>query len=485
LEIPKRVKSDITKIMHSSSSKMTPLVFQTAGAWVFNRIARSWMREVNSMILWADHDFDNNSPEAKEMDALFDMSVISGNSLLAGENLDLVPHPDDVLGNPKLFESFAKFIPSTELTTKLLQLIKGCHELLASPPEVQPSKCGPLLELLKGIAKELPDVKDLCDEIVSHYEKEKEAFNPFAFSIPSFLASKFLLHKFYTPWVAKCKSVYEKGGWVPVKHLLLVSNDAVPGTSWIPSVGLSNEPSESPSVPTASAPKKKWSFMNKLRGNVSSDSPVSSSSGSSKHSRHSSASSTHSPVSGLVVSQAAKEDPAKSQRDSPSSSEEEMLVDSGVSPTSPLCSDGQKSSRAFRLPSGVPKSVPLFRLEIPSLSDTLTSAHLRRLFFSTFLELRLGDDEKKLWTALSKFQSDFAALTDAEVAQRQKDIRDAAMKVLSENAQIPDHDALVKIIKDSKYNISSKFFLDAEVKLYQNFHNYFQSFLANNQWVKC
>jgi len=38
LELPKRVKNDIVKIVHSSSGKMNNQLFQVAGAWIFNKL---------------------------------------------------------------------------------------------------------------------------------------------------------------------------------------------------------------------------------------------------------------------------------------------------------------------------------------------------------------------------------------------------------------------------------------------------------------
>ena len=132
----------------------------------------------------------------------------------------------------------------------------------------------------------------------------------------------------------------------------------------------------------------------------------------------------------------------------------------------------------------VPKSSSDIHMEIPTLADTLSCTHLRRLFFASFLEYRLGDGETKLWNSLCKFHSDFSSLTDMEVSQRQNDIRDSAMKVLSDNPNLPFHDDLVKVITDSVYEISSRFFVDVETKLYGPFYADYESFLAKNQWVR-
>jgi len=253
-----------------------------------------------------------------------------------------------------------------------------------------------------------------------------------------------------------------------VQRLSFISINAIPGTSWIPSVGLSTEMSGS-SLPQ---PKRKWSLVNKLRSNSSGETP--------------SPTMTHaappSPVNRVIL---CKDDSAQTRTRRES---RENLCGSAssledVSENSSL-GDAQKSSSRFRIPSSLPKSIPTFHMEIPTLTETLTSSHLRRLFFSTFLEFRLGDDERKLWDSLTKFQADFGSLTDVEVAQHQKDIRGAAQKILTEYPLIPNHDILVKAIKDSSFHASSRFFLDAEVKLYAIFHNSYQSYLSNNQWVR-
>jgi len=295
--------------------------------------------------------------------------------------------------------------------------------------------------------------------------------------------TKLLFVKYYSDWAKKNKLAYKFSSWVPVKFLTFVSNDAIPGTSWIPSVSLSND------VTTKSMPvaKKKFSLMSKLRGSSSSTaiataaelpSPVTVTAASKSKSMnfggHSSSPSSSSSAKGKNDAASTHEEQAK---DSASACSEDEKYSSPSS-------TGGEPLKTIRLPSTVPKNVPVFNLEIPSLVETLTSSHLRRLFFSSFLEFRLGDDEKALWNELSKFQEAFASLTDEEVASRQKDICEAAKKVLTENPRIPDHDDLVKTLDQSLHPVSSRFFLNAEVKLYELFHNSYQSFLANNNWVR-
>jgi len=127
---------------------------------------------------------------------------------------------------------------------------------------------------------------------------------------------------------------------------------------------------------------------------------------------------------------------------------------------------GGHPSHHHHMPSSVPKSVPSFMLEVPTFPETFASTHLRRLFYGSYLEVRLGDDEKAVWDALCKFHADFACLTDAEVTARQKDIIDAASKLLEKFPDLPNHDALVTALKDHHYTVSSRFFFDAESKLY-------------------
>jgi len=471
LEIPKRVKNEIARIVHAPTGKMTPTLFQTAGAWVFNRISQSWIREVNSLFLWADHDFDNNSHVAKEMDAMFDMSIITANTGLAEENLHLVPHPDDVMGNPSLFESFAKYIPADDLSKACLDFVRGCKELVSSPPEVQAQKCGSLVALMTTIAKAFPELSEVHREIMEHVINEKESFNPFVLTIVSFVVSKILLSRYYSSWLAKSTSLYKHGGWVPVKSLTFVGSDAIPGTSWIPTVGL---PSDLPSPVHSPPPKMKWSLLDKLRNNSSGGDPP--------------ALRPTPPPRGPSSRALPRPRPHAKEEQTPivKPRSDTLSSCSSVSTDDDNSNDGSPTATgSFRLPSSVPRNVPAFYMEIPSLKETLTSSNLRRLFFATFLEFRLSDDEKKVWSELSKFQADFGSLTDAEFAKCQKEIRAAAIKVLEGNPDIPDHDALLKVLRDSSsYPVSSRFFMDAETKLYGKFHDAYQSFLANNQWLR-
>ena len=472
IDVPKRVKSELLKIIHSPIGRMSSDLFQIAGSWVYNVIDRSWIREVNSMLLWADHDFDNNSPDAKDMEEQFNFSHLSH---LLNENLFLVPHPDDVLGNPGLWDSFRKFVPASDFTNACFEFIRIARNIPNSPAEAQLLDCQTLLDLLKTISKESPGLAAYKEEIESHMMQDTRLFNPVAFMMPSFLVEKMLLVQYYNQWIVKCKLTYKMSAWVPVKKLTFVSNNAIPGTSWIPSIQLSNSDVSSKAMPT----KKRWGLVSKIRGNSPVDRPVSPPESGHKRSASSSSSSSSSiSVSQSPASQKTEDvSPNSVRRGSVASCEErgEPL------PTTP---EPQKQSAPIRLPSSVQKSIPVFNMEVPTMPETLGSSHLRRLFYATFLELRLGDDEKIVWKALCHFQDSFACLTDPEIAQRQGDIRAAAKKVLDENPSIPNRDELMKALNESSYPVSSRFFFNAEAKLYGHFHESYQSFLLNNHWVR-
>jgi len=280
------------------------------------------------------------------------------------------------------------------------------------------------------------------EDIEAHLRSDKATFNTLSFGFPAFLISRMLFVNYYKDWLAKNKSAY-KSGWIPVSHLTFVSNDSIPGTSWLPTIGLIGEASSK----TITVQKKKWGFgKHKLRtaDAQKAEAPL------------------QSPTSPLS--------PNKTRRKPAVATDEDSSIAS--------------DSSSLRLVSAISKSVPIFRLEIPGVVDTLTSTVLRRLFYVTFLEYRFGDAEKKLYNALSKFQADYVAYSDSDVVQHQKEIREAASKILEEYADIPDREILQTVISDGKVIITSKFFLDSEVKLYNLFHNHFQSFLANNQWIQ-
>jgi len=483
MELPKRVKNDIIKVIHSPTGRMTHTLFQTAGAWVYNRIWNSWMREVNSMILWADHDFDNNSVAAQEMELIFNISVINSNPALANENLNLVPHPDDILGNPKLMESFMKFVPQSEFTNACFKFMGASKEIITAPPEAQQKLIGLLVDLFKVIAVDSPELKLILMDIEAQIREYKEAFNPMSFSIPAFVIAQMILTKYYAAWIKKCKDAYKNGGWVPVPRLTFVSNNAIPGTSWIPSVGIQTDVTTKSMPPSSSGTKKKWSLFGKHRSTASYSEASAPTPIAGKKSSSGTLSAPHSPGTKLIVTEPKEEGlPVVKLEVSTGSSAPDD--DSESSASSSNSSTEQRRSRSFRVPGSLAKSVPVFRMEVPTICETLTSAHLRRLFYSTFLEFRLGNDEKELWATLSKFQATYLSLTDEDIAQRQKDIRDAAMTILKNNPRIPDHDNLIAVIEKGEYSISSKFFLDAEMKMYEAFHNSYQSFLSNNQWVQ-
>ena len=516
--LPKTLRGEITVLVHSSvPGKVTPLLFQRAGAWLYNVIARSWIRETTALLLWVDHDFDNHAPAVVEMEQLFDIAHIPG------VDLKLVPHPDDVVANPDLWASFTKFVPSSDLNARCIMFVRSVAEVLqsvegaaknaasasastssASASSASASSAsaalattlGTLMDQLKAIVKDVPELGPMQAEIEEHM-RDLATFNPAAFGMPRRLVLRLLLEQYYAGWTAKCKSAYRKHAWTPVAVPTFVGNDAIAGTSTIQATGVTTlvvGRSSSPGLSGGSngsgnKDRRRWglgAFAARVKADLASaGSSGGSSSGSSSNDYGASprmgpfrtpaagAGPTRvlSPVASPVVGRLPQCPPvecigAKTRRDS--------CEDVPLSPV----------GAAMVLPSTVARSVPTFALEVPTLQETLCSTHLRRLFYATFLDLRLGDDERALWHALCRFHASFVCLTDAEVASRQADIRAAAQKVLDEYGErLPEHDTLAQCVADPRFVLTARFFCNAECKLYTNFHNSYQSFLLTNHWV--
>jgi len=487
--LTKSLKNEISTCVFSfASNKLTPLVFQRAGAWIFNRISRSWIREVNTLLLWADHDFDNHSQIVLEMEQLYNIAHIPG------LDLKLIPHPDDVVGNPDLWDSFKKFVPTSDINTRCLEFVRSARNLSNIKPENLMAEVQSLVEQLKSIAKDIPDLAPIQAEIEAHAINLR-TFNPASFAMPCHMVLKLLLEQYYTLWTLKCKSAYRKGNWTAVPSLTFFGNESISGTSCIPSIGMSASVSgKTPSAASAgSKDKKRWGFSpfskpkvppSPTSGSASPTTP-SSSSGSSSARKASTSSGSFSPVIGKSGSPSGSSENLLCKPRDTSVSDDESLY------TSHASSSGNSSSNqtpnpqpiSFRLPSKVLKNAPKFTLEVPTLVETLSSTHLRRLFYGTFLEFRLGDEEKKLWNALCKFHATYATLTDAEVTSRQKEICEAAMKLMTDFPQIPSRDGLMKNIAESRYTATCHFFYEAESRLYSSFYSNYQSFLVNNHWV--
>jgi len=474
LELPKRVKADIVKQIRSPSNKLTPLLFQTAGSWIYNRISKSWFREANSLVLYADQDYDNRSPKAVEMEVLFNISHINENQHLAGENLGLVPHPDDIVGNPQLYDSFRKFVLDTSFTNAGFDFLRGSKELLTVPAGDRVAKIEALIELLRTVTTAVPSIKPALEEIEQYYDKYKADLNPMVFWGPAFAITKSIMLNNYQAWVVKCKSVYCKGGWQPVQQLTLVGGHAVPGTTWVTALGVTTD-TENVSVPSA---KKRWGLRNLRRKDsvrsVRMESPPLGPLAATGIAGHKSISFQVKPGAPRVPFTLGKDDSSLS-RDTSSSGDFHSSRSDG---------EGIPGTLLPAMPNSVPKSIPDYRMEIPTIHDTLACTLLRRMFYGSFLEYRLIEDEKNVWNALCKFHADFSSLTDAEVVQRQKDIRSAAMKVLEENPTIPFHDEMTKTLSEEGGFVTARFFFEAEVRLYSGFHNGYQTFLTKNQWVR-
>jgi len=294
------------------------------------------------------------------------------------------------------------------------------------------------------------------------------------------------LEQYYNLWTIKCKTAYKKGTWKPVPTLTFPGNESISGTSCIPSIGLSASVNNKTPTAAAAKDKKRWGLFSKHKGQ-----PPSPSSGSmpSPTTPNSSGSPAHRKLSmGPVPVSLGRATPSSSEtllckpRDPATVDDEGCYSQHSSLLGSPPSTSASAPSFNVRLPNSVNKSMPKFILEVPTIQETLASTHLRRLFFGTFLEMRLGDEEKTQWNALCKFHADTVCLSDAELTSKQKSICESAMKLLDSYPQLPLHDELVKSIKESSYVVTSHFFFEAESKLYSQFHNNYQSFLLNNRW---
>jgi len=471
ISIPQKMKNELTVAVFSFAGfKITPTIFQRSGAWIYNRIERSWFREIISLLLWVDHDFDNHSQKAQEMEDLFNIKNVGDC------NLGLVPHPDDIIGNKELWDCFKRIVPSNDFNNRCMEFVRDFKSLEHASSETVIAEIEPLVSKLKIIAKDLPEIGVIQSELEQNAADPRN-FNISVFSMPCHMVLKVLMEQYYGSFVKRCKLIYRKISWTPVKILTFVGSDSIGDTSCIPSVGIA-------ATISSRAPKEKrrWGFsgFGKQRSQPNTGSVTIPTSTSSTFP----GSPTSSMVAGSPV-QTKTASPIIGLRSPGSPSTDSLLS----KPLDTVASDDEgdmvnsRHHHHMSVPSSVPKSVPEFTMEVPTFPETFASTHLRRLFYGCFLEMRLGDDEKALWNALCKFHSDFACLTDAEVTARQDEIIKAALKVLSSYPQLPDHDELVAALSEKRYTVSSHFFFDTERKLYGQFHASYQSFLSHNKWV--
>jgi len=460
IALPQKMRNELTvAILSFAGFKITPTVFQRSGAWIYNRIEKSWFREVCTLLLWVDHDFDNHSEKATEMSQLFDMDNVGDFSL------KLVPHPDDIIGNRDLWECFRRYVPSNGFNSSCMQFARDFMSLEHASQETICAEVESLISQLKAIGKDLPELNEITTELEQNAVDPRD-FNPSVLAMPYHMIMKVLMEQYYPSWVKRCKIFYRKISWTPVKLMTFIGSDAIADTSCIPSVGIA-------ATITSRAPTKErkhlFSGFGKPRSGSTAGASITPSNSSTML-----ASSSYSPGT-----KRASFSPVIGRSPTGSSSSDTLMS----KPVEAVASDDEDGVNPRHLPNSVPKSYPKFMLEVPTFPETFASTHLRRLFYGSFLEMRLGDEEKKLWNVLCKFHADFACLTDAEVTSRQSDIIDAAMNVLDQFPQLPGHDEMVTSLKEKRYTVSSRFFFDAEAKLYGQFHANYQSFLSNNKWV--
>lgn len=482
-----------------SKSKFDPEQLWRVGAYVFQRVERTWYRELVSTYVWALKEYDNHCIIAEYV------SRATGVQSFDGIPLNIVPLPDDVAENRNLFDSFLEVLPA-DRREGLLALLGLIERYRKKPAEARREYAKKVLDAAKKFDTDggrITKAAAAVAAILSEFKAAQLSADLFAFLKHITLECVFAVH--YPQWVAAHKAEeFNAMEWTPAPF---VTFSQLPTIVAIPDI-ISMDDQRTSAVKRSFFSRMFVGRKTKLAKNapvvgpapaLSSGAQVACGAGDA----HSSGAGGGSTAEGREQSQLRDAHTPLGLEDSTSELPAVMGVSSSELPAPDAGAqaagsegDGhsaaqqqqqqrqQSQERVGREPMATRALAPVeltvkhvnMTLRAPTLEETLGSTYLREMFGTTFLAEQLLDDELELWEALTQFYARYHTLRNTELKEQQLDLVRDAKSILERYGELLRHtDALTKELASPL--ITANFFHQEEVAIYSRFHQSYQQLL--------
>lgn len=108
LQVDNRLRSELHSALFGLVSSRTATVvgaLRRCGAYLYNHVSATWLKDVVALHVWVDREYDNHAPAARAIDELFDSSAVHT------ADTHIVPFPEDIAASPALHAAFMSLLP--------------------------------------------------------------------------------------------------------------------------------------------------------------------------------------------------------------------------------------------------------------------------------------------------------------------------------------------------------------------------------------
>jgi len=420
---PKLVE-EIHAAIKSGAKALSANTFRKCGAFIYQRSEHSWARQARATIVWTNKSYDNRSKAARAVEEEFSMKVLP-----EGTDLQIVPCVDDTLASSELMWDYADFA-GKELNDAFAKYRAAYEEYFVAPVHKRKPLQEKVAAAYGGVANIITDLKP----IHRVFEKEAAQRDRLSDSVFTFLSNSIIravAKKYYARWVVERNMKWKTVAWTP--------------------------------VPTVTFSDMTDAFgMSSVEAKVEEEALK----GKSGFSR-------------FLAKRQVKKQTVANVRTAPakeySNNSTTVFTTKGAGDL--LAFGDLKGASELKAESGEGDS-----LHIPTLTETLSSSYLRKLFETLCLSTALSASEMTLWEALCLFYNKYSVKDDDKLIEAQDEMRSDIEKICEKYQNLFKKSAEVKERAKKLKIIFPQFFRPFEQELYASQHTEYEKLLRAKGW---
>jgi len=411
-------------ISKSGGKAVTATLFRKCGAFIYHRSEHSWARQARATIVWTNKSYDNRSKGARALEEEFAFSVLP-----QGIDLQFVPSLDDVLACSELMWDYAGFVPK-ELNDDFAKYRAAYEEYFVAPVHQRKPLQEKVAAAYGVIAdKHLPDLKP----IHRFFAKEASQRDRLTDSVFSFLSNSIIravARKYFSRWIVEHSMKWKTVSWSPVPTVTfsdmtdLFSMNAI--EKKIEEEALKGKSGLSKFL--AKRQVKKQAIAN-------------------------------------VRTAPAKDLSANSNTVFTTKGAGDMLAFGDLKGASELKADSGEST-----------------LLVPTISETLSSTYLRKLFETMYLSSVISASDMTFWEVLCKFYTKYSVKDDDKLIEAQDEMRGEIEKIVDKYQALFKNAGEVKERAKTLKIIFPQFFRLYEEEIYGHHHEEYEKVLRSKGW---
>jgi len=415
---------EVRTAIKAGSKHITPKLFRKCGAFIYQRSEHTWAREARATFAWANKSYDNRSKRTRAIEEEFPMSILP-----EGIDLQVVPTIDDTLASAALMKDYGDFC-GKEINDAFQHFREGYEGYFKAPVHERKKymeKVNSAYREITALFPELSPVQRVLEKETSSRERVTDSL--FQFITATILRA--VAKKYYSRWLVEHSMVWKKEPWTPVASIM-------------------------------------YSDMSSIHGMVAIQRKIEDEALKGKTG-----------LSRYFAKRQVKKQAVANVRTSPAKNL------AGPS-TSVVSTKAAGDALAFGDIKGVSEqkgeNAADTVLVVPSISDTFSSAYLRKHFENAYLSTMLSASDMSLWEALNSFYCKYSAMDDEAVIDAQdamrKEIDDICDKF---KAILKNASGLKERAKKQKF-IFAQFFRPVEIDMYASHHTQYEKSLRSMGW---